>query len=298
MRLFFTILFLSATLSPFCQSTADKYLHYRTDYYWDSTLYKSELKQYVELKNGFIVSHTYPVLHYVMTNIVSEEPWVTVDSFEKRSWSDHPYKYIKKGNRIYLQYFDLQKRKLRLNQEYSLAYGDTVKGLAEKNTLDSKDGISVGGYSVYLGEEVITINGKEFKTFRFREDHYRPSSHPGYYTVEVFIDQATLIPVKYIHTNFDFWTTEKLLYSSITELNSSGNTLPDYTNTKATDLVVYENKDTRWTEKQKQVFLATFPAYEKDFAECLLKKLDGTVCFYYYTQDHYFRRLVAQDKCE
>ena len=95
------------------------------------------------------------MLQYMITRIVSDTPLVTKDTFERRGGSEYPYKYVKKDNSIYLQYFDLEKRKLRIKKEYSLNRNDTVKSLADKNSLDSKDGISVGGYSTYLGEKTM-----------------------------------------------------------------------------------------------------------------------------------------------
>lgn len=166
MRPFLTILSLLVTTLTLGQTLSDKYLHFRTDYYWDTTLYKSEQNYYYDLSAGKITQKEYPVLQYMFTNIISDTPLVTKDTFERRGRSDYPYKYIRKGNNIYLQYFDLGKRKLRLNKEYSLNSSDTVKWLAEKNSLDSKDGISVSGFSTYLGEETVEVNGKQFEAFR------------------------------------------------------------------------------------------------------------------------------------
>jgi hypothetical protein len=234
----------------------------------------------------------------MFTRIISDSPLVTKDTFERRDWSDYPYKYIRKGSNIYVQYFDLGKRKLRLNKEYSLSRSDTVKLLADKNSLDSKDGISVSGFSTYLGEETIEINGKQFKAYRFLEDHDQLSSHPSYYTKEVFLDQRTLIPIKFVTTHYDYKTRRKLLYSSMTILASSSNVLPDYTNKTTEDLVLYENKSTIWSERQKQVFLSMFTFDMKQYAECLLKKLDGHISFYGFEQNIYFKRLVVSKECE
>jgi hypothetical protein len=298
MRRFLTILSVLVTTVTFGQTLSDKYLHYKTDYYWDTTLYKSEQAYYYDLTSGKITEKTYPVLQYMFTNIISDSPLVTKDTFERRGWSDYPYKYVKNGNGIYLQYFDLGKRKLRLNKEYSLNQSDTVKWLADKNSLDSKDGISVSGFSIFLGEETIEINGKQFRTFRFLEDHDQFSSHPSYYTKEVFLEQKNLIPIKFVTIHYDYKTRRKLLYSSVTVLASSGNILPDYTKKTTDDLVLYENKSTMWSERQKQVFLSMFASDMKQYAECLLKKLDGHISFYGFEQNMYFKRLVVSKECE
>ena len=184
------LIFLVSTFS-FSQNLTYKYLHFKTDYYWDTTLYKSEKVYYFENNNSQITQKEYPVLGYLFTIIISEIPLVTKDSFERREGSNHPYKYIMKRNSIFLQYSDVRRRKLKLHKEYSLSHSDTVNSLAEKHSLDSKYGISVSGFSTYLGVAKVEINGKQFNTFRFLEDHYESSSHPSYFTKEVFLDQAT-----------------------------------------------------------------------------------------------------------
>lgn len=287
-----------ATILGFGQSVSDKYLHFRTDYYWDTTLYKSEQDYYYELTNRKITQKEYPVLQYMFTNIISDTPLVVKDTFERRGWPEYPYKFIRKGNSIYLQYFDLRKRKLQLNKEYSFDRSDTVKWLADKNSLDSKDGISVGGYSTYLGEETIQINGKQYKTFHFLEDHDKLSSHPSYYTKDIFLEQTTLIPIKFITTNYNYKTRQKLLYCSTTILASSSNTLPDYTNKKTEDLVTYENKSITWTERQKQEFFKMFPANLRQYGDCLIGKLDGHISFFHFEQNMYFKSLVVSKECE
>lgn len=273
-------------------------MHFKTDHFWDSTLYKSEQDFYYEINNGRIIQKEYPVLEYLFTRIISETPLITIDSFQRLGWSNYPYKYIRKGNSIYLQYFDLEKQKLKLHKEYSLNRSDTVKRLANKNSLDSKDGISVSGFSTYLGEEIIEINGKKFMTLRFLEDHNEPSSHPSYYTKEVFLDRATLIPIKFVTTLYDYKTRQKKLYSSVTVLTSSNNILPDYTNKKTDDLLLYEDTSTIWSAKQKDDFLKKFPPGMKSYAECLLKKIDGQISYFHFEKNWYFQSLIVKKVCE
>lgn len=287
-----------ATTFAVSQSLSDKYLHYKTDYYWDTTLYKSEQVYYYEVTNGKITQKEYPVLQYMFTKIVSDTPMVTKDTFERRGWSEYPYKYVKNDNSIYLQYFDLEKRKLRIIKAFSLNRSDTVRSLPDKNTLDSKDGISVDGYSTYLGEKTIEINGKQFSTFHFMEDHDQLSSNPSFYTKEVFLERKTLIPIKFVTTNYDYKTRRRLLYSSVTVLTSSSTALADYTHKTTDDLVLYENKSTAWTEQQKQLFMEMFSPDMKQYVDCLLKKLDGHISFFHFEQSMYFKRLVVGKECE
>lgn len=298
MRIFLPILSLLVTSFTFSQNLSDKYLHFRTDYYWDTTLYKSEQVHFFEVTNGRITKKVYPVLQYLFTKIISDTPLITKDTFQRRDRSDYPYKYIRKRNSIYLQYFDLRKRKLRLNKEYSLDHRDTVNWLANKGSLDSKYGITVEGFSTYIGEETIQINGKLFTSFHFLEDHYSPGSHGSYFTIDVFFDKTTLIPIKYIQTNYDYITRERLLYNSITMLAASGNTLPDYTNKKLEDLVIYENKSTAWTERQKQELFKMYPTDTKEFIDCLIRKLDGYISFFRFEQDIRFISLLMSKECE
>jgi hypothetical protein len=283
------------TSFSFCQSLTDKYLHYRTDYYWDGTLYKSEQDFFYENNKGKLTRKTYPVLEYFFTQIITDSPFVTRDSSTRRDHSSYPYKYIRKRNSIYLQYFDLGRKKLRLHKEYSLIISDTVKWLANKYSLDSKNGISVAGRSTYLGEEKVEVNGKTFTTFKFLEEYDEVT---GPHSIVIFLDQAALIPVKIVPGR-DYPTIPKNgLYYIVTSLASSGNTLPDYTNTKTTDLVLYENKSTTWTEKEKEYFMKMFEPGKKQYAECLLQKLDGHISFFFFRHNNYFKRLVSSNECE
>jgi len=298
MRFLLTILLILSIIPVFSQSPGDKYLHFRTDYYWDTILYKSEQDFYFEKKNSNIVRKEYPVLHYLYTKIISDTPEVTKDTFELRAWSGYPYKYIKKGDIIYLQYFDHGERKLKLHKEYSLNRKDTVKWLANKFSLDSKYGISVSGFSTYLGEETIRINDKQFKTFRFLKDHDERGVHSSYYTEDVFLDQSTLIPLKFITTQYDFKSRQKDLYSSVTMLTSSSMSLPNYTNKKADELILYQDTTKVWTEKQKQIFISMFSADWKKFGECLLNKLNGQISFFHFERNILYRRLLIDKECE
>lgn len=298
MRLFQTLLACLATTLIFGQSLSDKYLHFRRDSYWDTILYKSEQAYYCDLTNGKITQKDYPVLNYLFTRIISDTPFVAIDTFERLGWSRHPYKYIRKGNNIYLQYFDLGKRKLKLNREYSLDPKDTVEGLAGKSSLDSKYGISVDGFSTYLGEDTIEINGEKFKTYRFLEDHERGGSHPSYYTIEVCLDQKLLIPIKFVGKAYDYKTKKMSLYHSITILDSSSNSLEDYSNKTTDDLILYENKNVVWSNQQKDAFLNMYASYNRQYIECLLKKLDGHISFFHFKRNHYFISLLVNKECE
>jgi hypothetical protein len=299
MRPFFIILCVLATTLTFSQSLSDKYLHYKTDHYWDTTVYKSEQVYYYEVANGKITQKDYPVLQYMFTRFISDTPLVTKDTFERRGRSQYPYKYIKKGNSIYLQYFHLGKKKLQLNKEYSLNHGDTVKWLADKSSLDSKERISVAGFSTYLGEETIEINSKEFKTYHFAEIHPVNGLDARPYIKEVFLEQTNLLPIKLATTYYnDDEMRQKDLYYSVTTLNLSGSSLPDYTNKTTDSLILYENKSTVWTNQQKQAFLEMFSSDKQPFAQCLLKKLDGHISFFHFEQNLYFTSLVLKKECE
>ena len=298
MRPFLSILSCILTSFVFGQNLSDKYLHFKTDYYWDSILYKSEQSYYFEIKNGKIIEKNYPVLLYMFTDKISDTPFLTKDSVERSSSSIEPYKYVKKRDFIFLQYYNYEKNKHKLNKEYSLRLYDTVFDFANKNSLDSKNGISVGGASTYLGKIKIELNGKQFNTFRFLEDHDEGGSHPSYSTVEVFLEKETLIPIKFVTILYDYKTRERKLYSYVTVLTSSGNTLPDYTNKTTEDLILFENKDVVWTEKQRQEFLKRFPPDMKFYGNCVLKKLDGQISYFNYERNMYFKKLIVSKECE
>ena len=285
--------------TTFSQTITDKYLHYRTDFFWDSTLYKSEKDYYYEVQNGQIIQKSYPVLQLLFTEVISRNPYITKDSFVREPYTYYPYKYIQKDKDIYIQYFDLQVNKIKLHREYSLNNNDTVKFLANKNSLGSKYGISVSGFSVFLGEQTIEINGKTFNTLRFLEDHYAFSSHPSYRTIEVYLEKQTLIPIKFVTTNYEYKMRQKKLYHYVTYLESSGKVLQDYTNKKTEDLIIYEQKSKNWTEKQKTIFLNQFNSDIKSqkYLHCLLELLDGKVSFYHYERTILFKSIIVNSKC-
>lgn len=298
MRFFLTILSFLLTTFTCCQSLSDKYLHYKTNYYWHTTLYKSMQTHYYDLTDGNITQKDYPVLHYMYTRVISETPLVVKDTFERRDWSNYPYKYVQKGSSIYLQYSERGKRKPQLHKQYSLNRSDTVKWLTDKKSLDSEGRISLNGSSTYLGEERVEINGKQFQTFHFSENHEAWGIDGRPYVEEVFLEQASLLPIKFMTTYYDEKTGQKDLYSSTTILSSSSSSLPNYANKTTEDLVLYEDKSTVWTEQQKQVFLSMFAADRKQYADCLLKKLDGRIRFFHFEQSTYFKGLVVSKACE
>lgn len=159
MRLFI-ILLLLCNLSSTAQSLSDKYLHFRTDSYLDTILYKAELEYSLENSKGNLI--------------------------RRAVIPDAPYRYVRKGNAIYIRYYDHPQKKVVLRKEYSLNKADTVKQLIVKTTLGDSTGVTVEGYSVYLGEEFLMLNNKSYKAFRFIEDHFSYNSHGPGYTEEVF----------------------------------------------------------------------------------------------------------------
>lgn len=280
----------------YSQNLSDRFLHFKKNYFWDTSLYKSEQEFYFEIKNGKITQNYYPVLQYELSRIVSENPLVIKDSFSVHISSLPSYAYIKKGGKIYLQYFDQGQKKLQLNEEYSLNPVDTVRNLIEKGSIDGSLGPSAEGFSVYLGDTLILLNGKQFETYRFKEHHDFKESCIDciYHTIEVYLDKATLIPLKYIYTNYKDRTKKMELYRIEKELFYSSSSLPDFKNKKEEDLILFENKSLIWTERQRQEFIALFPAQMKDKAESIMKELDGKISFFHFEESLEFRNLVRK----
>lgn len=298
MRPFFILLLTSIAATASGQSLSDKYLHYRTDSYWDTTLYRSERGFYYDMSGGWIRAQEYPVAHYLFTRVLSDTPYMTKDTFEVSNWPGVPYRFIRKGKEIYLRYFEFGKQKAQERRKYSLNARDTVRGLAEKVSMENQDAISLSGSTTYLGEQALEIGGRRYQTYHFREDHEVTGFDGGAYIRDLFLEQSTLIPLKSVTRSYDPLNGEKSLYSHITVLDASGNALPDYKGKTTKDLVLYERKDSVWTGPQKQAFLRMFPADRQDFAACLLKKLDGHISFFHFEQSMTFKALVIKKVCE
>lgn len=281
----------------FSQNIKDKYLHYRTDYYWDTTLYKSEKDFYYHISNGEIVEKKYPVLRHLFTQVVNENPLQLKDSFYIDKVEYPSYKYVKKKNCIYVEFFNHYKHKKRQYKQYSLNSADSIP-LMDKNSIDDAQGITLRGYSIFQGTEKIMLRDTQYNTLKFLEIHDNLNSHPSYYTTVVFLEINSLIPVKFIYTSYNPQTKQKAYYRHETLLNASGTILHDYSALKAKDLVLFENKSTTWTEQQKKQFMQKFLPKEKEFGECLLKMLDGNISFYGHERNEYFRSMVINKKCE
>jgi len=297
MRIYITLFAIFLALSSVAQSLSHTYLHYKTDLYWDTILYKTEMAFFYDRTGGSIVEKSYPMFRNLYTELVSDTPFVTKEVRECVTLSHYPYVFVRKGNGVYLRFLDLTTGRSKLHKEYSLKPFDTVKGLAEKSTLDSRSGISADGYAIFVGEEPAAINGKVFRVFHFQEWHSL-GSHAGQYTKDVYIEKRTLIPIKFITKHFNDGEGEGDRYSTVTTLHASGNKLLDYSKQLGTDLVLYENTSTHWSQQQKEDFLSGFPGEKKAYASCLLSKLDGQIPFFNFRKNSYFIALVANGRCE
>ena len=287
------------TLSDTCaQSLTHKYLHFRSDYFWDTILYKSAFDYYYEVEQGKIRENQYPVLFYHHSELDPDSPGRKTDIFFRQPLSSSPpWQYIQKGSRIYLRCIDPNSQKLRLHLQYQLNSRDTVRGLAEIRSLDDPAGTTISGSSTYQGVETIWINGKSFKTFCFLEIFPGPGDHQSSYTRTVYLDQTRLIPLKLVRSGFNRKGGSDL-YRTVTTLVASGDTVPDYSTQKTRDLVVYENKTLTWTERQKEEFLRFFTAEQAGYAACLLEKLNGHISFFHFERSEYFMALLNGKECK
>lgn len=291
-----SLTFLSGLLHS--QLLTDKYLHFKKDYYWDTICYRSVHDYYYENNNrGHLVEKKYPVKEYLFSTILNNSPLVTKDSFQIKNSSAYPFRYVKKENAIYLEYYDKAKKRLQRNKEYSLLAADTVENLAEKGTLGSENGISVSGFSVYKGVKNISINNVLFSTYCFFEFH-EISSESIFFTNEIYLEKRTLIPIKTVTVSTDKKYERKDWYSIVTNLISSSQILADYSEKTAEDMTISKNTNITWSEKQKEEFRKMFPASKQVFADCLISKLDGKISFFESKNNVQFKRIVFNKECE
>lgn len=280
------------------QLLTDKYLHFKTNYYWDTICYKSVQDYYYENNNrGLLVEKKYPVKEYLFSTVLIDSPLVVIDSFQIKNYSAYTYRYVKKGSVIYLEYYDKAKRRLQQNKEYSLLASDTVKNLAEKGTLESENGISVSGSSIYKGVRNISINNTSFTTYCFLEFHEN-SSESLFFTNEIYLEKKTLIPIKIITISTDKRHERKDGFSIVSALHSSSLALADYSEKTTDDMIIFKNRNITWSEEQKEEFRKMFPASEQVFADCLISKLDGKISFFEYKNNIQFKRMIIEKECE
>ncbi len=289
-------MFCAFTFTANSQVLTDRFLHYKSNEYWDSILYLSYYSYYHENNKGIITEKSYPVITSTILKIVKDSPLVSKEISVRDGYSKYPYKYVLKNNNIYIQYYSNNTKRIEQHKEYSINSNDTVKNLIEKSSLESPSGISVSGYSIYLGEKEIQLNGKLFNTYHFIEDHKSFSSHTYHYKKEVFLEKKSLIPIKIVVIHYDFKSEEKTLYYTVTELAFSSKKLIDYKHKKSQDLILYENKNTCWTEKQKKAFMNQFSENEKKYGECMLVQMDGKIPFFRYEKNPLFFSLFATKK--
>jgi len=251
---------------------------------------------YYEVNHGWMVQREYPVWRSSFYWITQDSSLVRKEEFLKKEGASPSYSYLKKGDGIFIQYYNAKKKKKKLTRLYSLTMGDTVRCWSEGDDFNYGLGLSFYGLSTYLGQDIIEINGKKFNTFRFLELHPAMGADDVPYKVEVFLEQGTLIPIRFVIMLRGPKMILGALYRTVITLAYSTNRFPDYSGKTDKDMVIYENENTTWTDQQKQRFLSMFPDM-KTYAECLLKKLDGHVSFFHFERSFYFKKLFASPEC-
>lgn len=267
------VIFVTQVLIGFTQNSTSYIHNFRTDYYWDSTIYKSTWKYYIELKNDTIFESHYPI----SIPYYSEE---NLKKFYINDFAYEPYKYIKNNDTIFIEFYDYSINDIRIDPQYVLKETDTIKWLLDKSNLiskQSKNGISAGGFSVFIGETKIEINGNKFDTYKFIEEHKVFINHPFYKRIkEVFFDKKTLLPIKTIESSYDWKTGSKRKGSYVTYLYSKTEKIPNFKTKK--DLIIYEDSSLVWTYNQKKEFLSN--CLNKDYCQCLINNLDGKMNYH------------------
>ncbi|MDR6338752.1 hypothetical protein HNQ91_001803 [Filimonas zeae] len=300
MKYLFIALLLTSSLAV-AQKKNKVIYNFQTDYYWDNTLYKSEMAFYYDLKNGVINEAHYPVKVYQYTNLKQDSTWrKRTDVYYDDRTSYHSYWYKKIKDSLALVFFNAATKKEEVHVNYILRAGDSVSGILDGAEL--KDGHAftpyVGGISKYLGQRALMIAGKVKQTYCLEEKHRNLDADVSYYYItEVYIDTASLTPVLFIKRRYnrnDVYTN----YFSITRVKSVTNVLPSYAYQE--DLILYENKILKWTAKQKAAFLNHYPfnnAKMRPYMECLLTLLDGSVSFYNWESSRQFKNIASHSKC-
>lgn len=294
------ILFVLTTSFANSQTTKGNVYNFQTDYYWDSTLYKSTMAFNYELKNGKVHQSNYPVKIFQYSEVVTDSPLITKPVYETDNFKYEPYSYRKNKDSIFLIFFDYSKNMYSSHLNYLLNINDSVNLLLDKSSLidkQSTNGISVKGRSKYIGIRTVSVSGKPRQTYCFEENDKSLTTDLRYYFVtEVYIDTMTLVPVQFISRRFkknDNYTN----YFSVTKVHSVTTTIPKYTFQK--ELTLYEDSSLRWTQKQREAFLKEYTrdTKSKKYITCLLEILDGQISFYDFDSKPLFKTIVTNNSC-
>jgi hypothetical protein len=301
MRHTLTIISLLTFSFAISQTTKRSIYNFQTDYYWDSTLYKSSIAFYYDLKNDKIYESNYPVKVYQYSKIIKDSPLVKKDIYYTDNFKYEPFSYRKNKDSISIVFFDYEKKKLSSHVNYILNSNDSVSFMLDKSNLinqQSKNGIYIDGKSKYLGIRTVFVNNHPKQTFCFEENHKTINADVRFYSVtEVYIDTATLVPLQFISRRYnmnDIYTN----YFSITKIKTITNTIPKYAFQK--DLTLYEDKSLKWTQKQRESFLRDYANDTKaeKYIKCLLNLLDGQLSFYNFDRNPIFKSIAVKSKCD
>ena len=275
--------------------------NFQTNYYWDSTLYKSAMTFYYELKNGKIYESNYRIKVYQYSKIIKDTPLVTKDIYYTYDSKYKPFSYKKNKDSISIVFFDYEKNRLNYHIDYILNTNDSVSSMLDKSNLinqQSKNGIYLNGKSKYLGKRTILINNNSRQTYCFEENHKTINPDILFYTiVEIYIDTASLIPVQFLSRRYNM-KDDYTNYFTITKIKSITSTIAKYSYQK--DLTLYEDNSLQWTQKQRESFLKNYSNDPKahNYIECLLGLLDGQVSFYNFEHNPAFKLKVVRSKCD
>lgn len=285
------------------QTTKKNIYNFQTDYYWDSTLYKSSLEFYYEIKKNKIYESNYPVKVYQNSKIIKDTPLKIKDIYVKDNIKYVPYFYKKIKDSISIVFFNYEKNMFITNFNYFINTNDSDTYVLDKSNLicqNSKNILSKNGKSKFLGIRTVFIKNDSIHTYCFEENHKTINEDVRfYYITEVYIDTLSLIPIQFISRQYnmkDIYTN----YFSITKINTITNSIPNYKFQK--DLILFEDKSLNWTQKQRDSFLQNYTSdttnYENYYINCLLALLDGQVSFYNFDSSPIFKSIVSNSKCD
>lgn len=257
---------------------------------------------YYEIINGKIYETNYPITTYVIDEIVQDSPLVTKGYYYTDDYSYEPFYYKKNKDSISMFFFDYGKNQWTSQVNYILNQRDSVSPMASKSNLirnQTKNQIFLDSKSKYLGKRIVIIEDNPRQTYCFEENNKRFGNDVRHYELtEIYIDSATLIPVQFIRRKYnmkDVYTN----YYSITKVQSLTADIPFYTDEK--DLIVYDNKSLKWTQKQREWFLEKYAQDDpegKSYINCILDSLDGMVSFYDCEQSRLFKTITLKSKCD
>jgi len=286
------------------QIESEKVYNFRTDYYYDSTVYESLWSYYVELNNNKIYKSEYPIVIDDYEEQLNDSTIIKSKRTIKKR--DEPYSYLLINDTIFIKFVHYNLNIDTLIPQFKIAKYDTIRDLLDANYFHFKSSskwLPRKGYSIYLGPENLILNNREYSCLTFKiEEKSMAIDKTINSTQIVYLENNSLLLIKVITTYFDSKSNDLLPYHETTYLDSTSMVLPDFKT--YSDLTIWKDTSLTWNSQQKNNFINKCPQIWGDQVDCacIMKLLNGSINYYesQLMRSSYMKYMIrkAYDKCE